>query len=100
MRKPQPRMRNVNLVNVREGTRREKTYHEWQQDVGLATKLIADLTTPDDLVVDPFGGGFTFAVAAAQLGRRCISCDVDEKACNVGRLRLSETQTRPAASVA
>lgn len=82
--------RSVNLVNVQDGTGREKLYHAWQQDLGVAERLIADLTTPADLIVDPFGGGFTFAVAAARMGRTCISCDIDEKACAVGRLRFSE----------
>lgn len=41
----------------------------------LAMFLIQFLSEPGDLVVDPFGGSFTTADAAEQLGRRWMSTD-------------------------
>ena len=44
-------------------------------------------------MVDPCGGGFTTAVACKRLGRRCVSCDIDEAAVIRGRERLAETSS-------
>lgn len=43
--------------------------------LSLARFLIEFLSGKDDLVVDPFGGSMTTAVAAEELGRRWISTD-------------------------
>ena len=40
--------------------------------------LVLYFSVPGDLVVDTCGGGFTTAVACRNLGRRCISCDIDK----------------------
>lgn len=53
--------------------------------IALMRQLVRDYTREGDLVVDPFGGGFTTAIACALEGRRCITCEVDpetfEKGC-------------------
>jgi len=72
-----------------EGTR-EKGHHEWQQSVDEARYYIERLTAPGDLVVDPFLGGGPTAVAAQELGRRFIGCDVDAQAVSVTHTRLWE----------
>src|SRR5207245_2185095 len=51
--------------------------------------LVHHFSEPGDLVVDPCGGGFTTAVACRDLGRRCISCDIDEAAVIRGQDRLA-----------
>lgn len=56
---------------------REKETHPWQQSVIDASHFIERLTTPGELVFDPFAGGGTTAVAATQLGREFITCDID-----------------------
>lgn len=70
---------------------KEKDWHEWQQPIGEVERLILDFSEPGDLVVDPCGGGFTTAVACGRLGRRCITCDVDEAAVIRGQDRLAAT---------
>lgn len=42
----------------------------------LASFLIEFLSSPGDLVADPFGGSFTTALAAERLGRRWLSTEV------------------------
>jgi len=71
---------------------REKSWHPWQRSLGEIEKLIEYFSEPDDLIVDPCGGGFTTAIACHRLRRRCVSVDV-EKACVVrGQQRLREDQ--------
>ncbi len=51
----------------------DKTHHEWGQPAAEAVHLMKTHSEPFDLVVDPFLGGGTTAVAAKRLGRRCIA---------------------------
>jgi len=55
----------------------DKEHHEWGQPVDEAVHLIETLTEPGDMVVDPFLGGGTTAVAAKRLGRSCIAGEKD-----------------------
>ena len=67
----------------------EKSSHDWQQSVVEASYYIEKLTPVGGLVFDPFcGGGTTFA-ACKSLGRRCITCDIDEKTLNVAKARIA-----------
>ena len=69
-------------------SRREKDYHDWQQSLTDARHFIERLTDGADLVVDPMCGSGTTLVAAKQLGRRWLGCDVDEAAIHTARTRL------------
>ena len=77
---------------------KEKDWHEWQQPLEEFERLLRYFSEPDDLVVDPCGGGFTTAVACDRLGRRCISCDTDEAAVIRGQERLA-TESEQTANV-
>lgn len=67
--------------------------HPTQKPVALFEYLIRTYTRPGDLVVDPFGGSGTTAVAARNLGRRWITGDTDAGYCAIMRKRLSEPYT-------
>jgi site-specific DNA-methyltransferase (adenine-specific) len=69
---------------------KEKDWHPWQQPLEEVEGLVRYFSDPGDLVIDPCGGGFTTAVACYRLGRRCISCDVDEQCVLGGQKRLAE----------
>ncbi len=69
---------------------KEKEVHEWQQPIVDVERLLSDFSQPGDLVVDPCGGGFTTALACVRLGRRCISCDIEEAAVIRGQDRIAE----------
>lgn len=56
---------------------REKAGHDWQQSEAEAAYWIDKLTTPGQLVVDPFLGSGTTAAVAKRLGRKFIGCDID-----------------------
>lgn len=69
-----------NVMTVRHNCTSQDQYKAYCRSLGLpahgasmpltlARRYIAFLTEPDDLVVDPFGGGLTTGVAAEELGR-------------------------------
>ena len=70
-------------------TSKEKAWHDWQQPLEEVESLVRYFSQPGDLVVDTCGGGFTTAVACYNLGRRCISCDIDRSAVIRGQDRLA-----------
>jgi len=73
---------------------REKEYHDWQQSLAEVTKLTRYFSDPGDLVCDPCAGGFTTAVACADLGRKFVGCDLDADCVTAGRRRLDEHSNR------
>ena len=55
----------------------EKTKHPTQKPEELLRRLILSATNPGDLVLDPFSGSGTALVAAEQLQRRWLGCDIN-----------------------
>ena len=56
--------------------------------LGLMQAIIRDYTRPGDLVVDPFCGGGTTALACAIEGRRCITSEMDPVTFEKAKKRL------------
>ena len=54
----------------------DRRIHPHAKPAGLIARLIAAVTQPDDLVVDPAAGGFTVMHVAHELGRRFVGCDI------------------------
>jgi site-specific DNA-methyltransferase (adenine-specific) len=52
--------------------------HPCPKPLGLMMDLVRDFTDPGDLVIDPFLGSGTTAVACAALGRRFIGIEIDD----------------------
>jgi 16S rRNA G966 N2-methylase RsmD len=82
------------VIEVREddiddGRRR----HPHGQSLGAFRAIVERLTRPGDLVVDPCAGGGTTLIAATQLGRHAIGCDVDA-ACMARVRRLLGVPTK------
>lgn len=67
----------------------EKDVHDWQQSLAPALYYIAKLCPPDGLVVDPFLGGGTTAVAAKQLGRDFVGIEIERAAFALANERIS-----------
>jgi ParB-like chromosome segregation protein Spo0J len=68
----------------------EKDWHDWQQPLPDMVLLVKTFSLDGDLVVDPFGGGFTTACACKQVGRRrFLGCDILNECVDVGRYRLN-----------
>jgi ParB family chromosome partitioning protein len=66
----------------------EKTLHHWQQSLDGFTEIVQRFTEPGDLVVDPFLGSGTTAVACLRLGRQFVGCDTDADAVAIARQRV------------
>lgn len=68
----------------------DKAHHHWGQSVDGMAQLVERFSRPGELVLDPFLGGGTTAIAALQLGRRFLGCDVDETAVATSAARIAE----------
>jgi len=62
--------------------------------VSLPTWFIKLFTQPGDVVLDPFVGSGTTAVAAVQLRRQYVGIDINEEYCQLARNRLMLVQPR------
>lgn len=62
--------------------------HPWRQTLGPFVELVTMVTEPGELVVDPFLGQGTTAIAAIESGRRFLGCDVDPAAISLSLERL------------
>jgi hypothetical protein len=68
----------------------DKEYHHWGQNVQVFEQLISGFTQPAELVVDPFLGGGTTAIAAVNTGRAFEGFDIDELEVNESLNRLAK----------
>ena len=66
--------------------------HPSQKPIKLIRELIIKNTKSNDLILDPFLGSGTTAVACKQLGRRYIGIEISEKYCQIARDRISNTE--------
>jgi hypothetical protein len=77
-----------------DGYRGLKDHHPWEQGVSESTQILESLSYENDLVVDPFLGSGTVAVACKRLERRFVGCDVSEEAVQTSLYRLSKEEDR------
>ena len=56
----------------------------------LMVEIVSLFTDPGELIVDPYGGSGTTAVAAKRLGRRCIVIEEKEQFCEGMARRLAQ----------
>jgi site-specific DNA-methyltransferase (adenine-specific) len=70
------------------GENPKKVKHPAPFPVELPRRLIKLYSYLDDVILDPFLGSGTTAVAAKQLGRRCIGIDVDPTYCQIAMERV------------
>lgn len=77
------------IPNVKAG-HVEKTEHPCQFPVALVQRLIKALCPEDGLVVDPYMGSGSTAIAALSQGRQFKGCDLEEKYVEIARGRIKE----------
>ncbi len=78
----------------------EKTEHPCQFPVALVERLVLGLTTEGSLVLDPYMGVGSTAVAAIRNGRRSAGSDIEERYLEIARERIrlaweGKLRTRP-----
>ena len=62
--------------------------HPAQKPLSLLERIVAASSNSGDVVLDPFAGTFTTAVAAAKLGRKSVSIEIDKDYTQIGLRRL------------
>ena len=68
---------------------KEKTEHPCQMPIEVMKRIIG-LLPKNKLIVDPFGGSGTTAIACAMLGVDCISIELDAKYIAITQNRLAQ----------
>ncbi len=71
----------------------ENTEHPTQKPEKLLAKIILASTNEGDMILDPFAGSGTTAVAAKKLGRDFVAIELDEKYCLLAAKRLEMAET-------
>jgi DNA modification methylase len=69
--------------------------HPCAMPVKMAQGFIMGWSLPPDVILDPFLGSGTTAVAAKELGRRYIGIEVEEKYCEISAKRLKQCNPLP-----
>lgn len=67
----------------------DKRHHHWGQSESGTADLVERLTSPGDLVCDPFLGGGTTAAVALRLARRFVGCELDADMYAAARRRVA-----------
>jgi site-specific DNA-methyltransferase (adenine-specific) len=85
------RLRRGSVLSVpRQNNGRGALTHPTEKPVMLLRQLIEASSLHGDIVLDPFLGSGTTAVAALAEGRRCIGIEVEERFCEVAAKRLAQ----------
>lgn len=64
--------------------------HPTQKHIWMVEKAIRISSKEDDLILDPFAGSFTTAVACQKLHRNWICIEKEKKYCQVGKSRIAQ----------
>lgn len=70
--------------------RADQRVHPTQKPVALMAHVVAWLTKPGDLILDPYMGSGSTLRAAKDLGRRAIGIDIEERYCEVAAQRCAQ----------
>jgi site-specific DNA-methyltransferase (adenine-specific) len=73
---------------------KEKRYHPTQKPVKLFMDILEKYSKPDDLVLDPFLGSGTTAIACQKTGRRYIGIEKIPEYCEIARRRIAAVPAR------
>ena len=97
---PRPQMTRPRWVNlnglwefaVTPKSERENGGHPSQKPLALVERLVLVASKPDDLLLDPFGGTGTLAVAAQKRRRRWLLIESEPQYVEVARRRLEPAE--------
>ena len=80
---------NVLQIPFVQGTAKERIGYPTQKPLALLRRIVGASSNPGDVVFDPFCGCATTLVAADDLQRDWVGCDLSEKAAELLKLRLT-----------
>lgn len=70
----------------------EKRHHPTQKPVAVMSRVIEKLTREGDTIFDPFMGSGTTGVAAVQLNRNFIGCEINAEYFAIAEKRIRQAQ--------
>jgi site-specific DNA-methyltransferase (adenine-specific)/modification methylase len=76
---------------IKASERDKRRVHPTQKPVALMAWIIGNHTQPGDLILDPYMGSGPVARAAADLGRRYIGIEIEERYCEIAARRLEQS---------
>jgi site-specific DNA-methyltransferase (adenine-specific) len=71
---------------------KQKRVHPTEKPILLLIKIINDYTKHNDIILDPFAGSGTTAVACIKTGRRYICIEKEKKYVNIIHKRIQEAE--------
>jgi site-specific DNA-methyltransferase (adenine-specific) len=86
-------MKNVWRFSAPGNDEKRHGKHPTQKPVALIEQCLRASTSLGDRVFDPFAGSATTGVAAINLGRRFVGCEIDPKFARLGSKRLAAADT-------
>ena len=87
-------MKNVWTIPAPNGEEKKFGKHPTQKPLKLLERIIVASTKENDLIFDPFAGSSTTGVAAINLNRRFVGCELENKYIEISILRLKESLER------
>jgi site-specific DNA-methyltransferase (adenine-specific) len=93
--KPQLPFHDDFIEDMIESKKPDKSLNKFAQSAVEAEYIISKLTIEDMQILDPFLGGGTTAIAAANLNRRFIGIDISAEAIGYVRANLSRHDLEP-----
>lgn len=84
------KLNNFSNVVKMQHVQHDKNTHPHEKGIDLIKKIILHSSSENDIVLDPFLGSGTTAVACKQLGRNFIGIELSEKYCEIARKRLEQ----------
>lgn len=82
------------LHDVRQWDYTGNTLHPTQKAVSVMRPLVTAFSKPGDIVLDPFAGSGSTALAAKESGRQFIGIEIDEAHAKYAKQRLADNQTK------
>jgi len=81
---------NIWRIPSLKGASNEKAGHPSQKPLALIERIILSSSAPGELVIDPFSGSGTTAIAAQKHGRKWIGIEVSKEYCALSRRRIRQ----------
>lgn len=79
---------------IKQGRDHYKTIHPTQKPVRLLERLLALTTQPGSIVLDPFSGSCSTAIACINTGRKYIGFEIDKEYYEAGIKRINNYQPK------
>ena len=68
----------------------EVRFHPTQKPVGLFMQILRKYSPEGEIILDPFLGSGTTAIACERLKRRWIGIEIEEKYCEIAAKRIEQ----------